>query len=108
MAWVDLESSLQWRFFQGAVQLLQERGNKVFVLVGPFNEHMLADQNKAIYSRLKDGIERWMQVNHVPYLIPAALPPECYVDASHPPAEGYALLAKMLMESPSFKALMLE
>jgi hypothetical protein len=108
MAWVDLDSSLQWRFFRGAVQLLLERGNKVFVLVGPFNEHMLTDQNKAIYGKLKDGIEAWMQANNIPYLIPAALPPECYVDASHPPAEGYALLAKTLMESPSFKALMLK
>ncbi|RPJ24338.1 MAG: hypothetical protein EHM35_16450 [Planctomycetaceae bacterium] len=108
MAWVDLEGSLQWRFFRQAVQRLQERGNKVFVLVGPFNEHMLTDQNKIAYGRLKDGIEAWMQGNHVPYLIPSALPPEFYIDASHPPAEGYALLAKTLMESPSFKALMLK
>jgi hypothetical protein len=108
MAWVDLETSLQWRFFRQAVQFLQERGNKVFVLVGPFNEHMLTDQNKLVYGRLKAGIETWMQENHIPCLIPAALPPECYVDASHPPAEGYAILAKTLMESPSFKALMLK
>jgi hypothetical protein len=108
MAWVDLESSLQWRFFRGAVQLLQERGNRVFVLVGPFNEHMLTDQNKLVYARLKDGIEAWMQANDIPHLVPAALPAECYVDASHPPAEGYALLAKTLMENPSFKALMLK
>lgn len=108
MAWVDLESSLQWQFFRRAVQLLQERGNTVFVLVGPFNEHMLTDQNKVVYGRLKQGIEAWMQKNSIPYLIPAALPPECYVDASHPPAEGYALLAKTLAESPSFKAVMLK
>jgi len=108
MAWVDLDSSLQWQFFRRAVQLLQERGNAVFVLVGPFNEHMLTDENKVTYGRLKDGIEAWMQANHVPCLVPVALPIECYVDASHPPAEGYALLAKMLMESPSFKATVLK
>ena len=108
MAWVDLEGSLQWRFFRRAVRLLQERGNNVFVLVGPFNEHMLTDQNKVIYNKLKDGIEAWMQENRIPYLIPSALPPECYVDASHPPAHGYALLAKTLMESPSFKTFMLK
>lgn len=108
MAWVDLESSLQWRFFRQAVQWLQERGNKVFVLVGPFNEHMLTDQNEVIYSKLKNGIEAWMQTNHVPHLTAAALPPECYIDASHPPAEGYALLAKTLMEDPSFKAAVLK
>lgn len=108
MAWVDLEGSLQWQFFRRAIRLLQERGNNVFVLVGPFNEHMLTDQNKIIYNRLKDGVEAWMQGNRIPYLIPSALPPECYVDASHPPAQGYALLAKTLMESSSFKTLMLK
>jgi len=106
MAWVDLEGSLQWQFFRRAVQRLQERGNSVFVLVGPFNEHMLTDQNKVVYGKLKEGIEAWLQANRIPYLIPAALPPKCYVDASHPPAEGYALLAKTLVDSPSFKAVM--
>ncbi len=108
MAWVDLESSLQWRFFRQAVRFLQERGNRVFVLVGPFNEHMLTDQSKAVYGKLKDGIEAWMEQNRVPYLIPAALPPECYIDASHPPAEGYARLAETLMGDPSFRALMMK
>ena len=108
MAWVDLESSLQWQFFRRAIQLLQERGNTVFVLVGPFNEHMLTDQNKVVYSKLKNGIEAWMQTNHVPHLVAPVLPPECYVDASHPPAEGYALLAKMLTEDPAFKAAVLK
>jgi hypothetical protein len=108
MAWVDLDGSLQWQFFRRAIRLLQERGNNVFVLVGPFNEHMLTEQNKIVYNRLKDGIEAWMQENRIPYLIPSALPPECYVDASHPPAQGYALLAKTLMDSPSFKTLMLK
>jgi hypothetical protein len=106
MAWVDLEGSLQWQFFRKAVRLLQERGNRVFVLVGPFNEHMLTDQNKIVYEKLKNGIEAWMQENHIPHLVPATLPPECYVDASHPPAEGYALLARTLMESASFQNLM--
>jgi len=108
MAWVDLESSLQWHFFRQAVQRLQERGNNVFVLVGPFNEHMLTDQNKVTYGKLKEGVEAWLQANRIPYLMPAALPPECYIDASHPPAEGYALLAKSLMDSPSFKTVMLK
>ena len=108
MAWVDLESSLQWQFFRQAVQRLQERGNNVFVLVGPFNEHMLTDQNKVTYGKLKAGVEAWLRENRIPYLIPAALPPECYIDASHPPAEGYALLARTLMDSPSFNAVMLK
>ena len=40
--WVDLKTSLQWQAFQGVVEYLKRRGNRVFVLVGPFNEHLLA------------------------------------------------------------------
>ena len=40
-SWVDLGTSLQWRLFRAAVHTLLRRGNRVFVLVGPFNEHLL-------------------------------------------------------------------
>ena len=43
--WVDLDTSLQWQAFQGVVELLQQRGNRVFVLVGPFNEHLLTPES---------------------------------------------------------------
>jgi hypothetical protein len=39
--WVDLDTSLQWQGFRRLVQILRERDNRVFVLVGPFNEHLL-------------------------------------------------------------------
>jgi len=39
--WVELEHSLQWRSFRRTIEVLRSRGNNVFVLVGPFNEHML-------------------------------------------------------------------
>ena len=33
--WVPLDESLQWRYFQRTVELLQQRGNRVFVMIGP-------------------------------------------------------------------------
>jgi hypothetical protein len=39
--WVDPDASLQWPAFQRVVEVLRRRGNRVFVLVGPFNEHMM-------------------------------------------------------------------
>jgi hypothetical protein len=102
MEWVGLDSSLQWRFFRRAVALLRQRDNRVFVLVGPFNEHLLTERSRATYAKMKDGIEAWLRENDIPYLIPPALGSESYVDASHPQAEGYALLARTLMESSTF------
>lgn len=106
-AWVELETSLQWRFFRQAVELLRVRGDTVFVLVGPFNEHMFKDESRSSYQTMKDGIETWLRQNHIAYYIPEALPSQLYHDASHPSAEGYAMLAKELFEDPSFQSVFL-
>ncbi len=42
MPWIELGSSLQWAAFERAIRVLESRGNDVLVLVGPFNEHLLA------------------------------------------------------------------
>jgi hypothetical protein len=102
LAWVDLDGSLQWRCFRRAVKILRERGNQVFVLVGPFNEHMLEDANRAVYAERKRTVEAWLRENGVPCLAPDALPSHLYADASHPLSEGYALLARRMMEDAAF------
>lgn len=106
--WVELETSLQWHFFRQTVKLLRTRANTVFVLVGPFNEHMLKTDSFNVYQDMKNKIETWLQQNNVAYYIPPPLPCEFYRDASHPIAGGYALLAKQLSENPSFKSSILD
>jgi len=96
--WVELETSLQWKFFRGTVEVLKARGNRVFVLVGPFNEHMLKGKSIEIYERMKSEIETWLLQNDVAYYMPPALPSELYCDASHPLSEGYAMLARRLFK----------
>ena len=105
--WVGLETSLQWKLFRKSVELLKARGNTVFVLVGPFNEHMFTGDSPGVYGRMKDGIESWLRQSNIPYSMPEALPSELYSDASHPLAEGYALLAKKLFENESFQSTIL-
>jgi hypothetical protein len=100
--WVELETSLQWKFFRQSVELLKGRGNKVFVLVGPFNEHMLKGDSIEIYGEIKDKIEVWLKQNNIAYYIAPVLPSELYADASHPLDKGYAMLAKQLFENKSF------
>lgn len=104
--WVELETSLQWSLFRQSVELLRERNNNVFVLVGPFNEHMLKAKSFDTYQAMKSEFENWLRQNNIAYYIPPPLPSELYRDASHPIAEGYALLAKQLNENPSFKSFM--
>ncbi len=105
LAWVELETSLQWRFFRRSIDLLRQQGNRVFVLVGPFNEHMLNDADAAAYDAIKSQAAAWLEKNKIPHFVPPPLPAEHYVDASHPIGEGYALLARQILQEPLFAAL---
>jgi hypothetical protein len=101
-AWVDLAESLQWRFFRQTVETLRRRGNRVFVVVGPFNEHMLTPESLSVYQNRKVAVAAWLTENNVPHVVAAVLPTEFYADASHPLAEGYAAMAKQLMAAEGF------
>ena len=102
--WVDLDTSLQWGAFRRLIQTLRERGNEVFVILGPFNEHMLAGESRAPYRKLRDGVAAWLAENKVPHLTPEPLPSLLYADASHPLTDGYALLAGKTLASVDFQS----
>lgn len=101
--WVALDDSLQWRSFRRAVAVLRERGNRVFVLVGPFNEHMLTEESRAVYEERKREVGRWLAGQAVPHRLAAPLPTDDYADASHPLGRGYARLADRLCASETFR-----
>jgi hypothetical protein len=126
--WVDLNTSLQWQAFQRVVQILQRRGNRVFVLVGPFNEHLLNPEIKPVtlwitgsvatpvnehllnpksyqqYQQVMVTIAAWLEAQQIPHSVPPPLPSELYGDASHPLAAGYEMLARQLLEESAFQA----
>ena len=105
LAWVSLDGSLQWQFFGRSIKLLQDRACEVFVLVGPFNEHMLNTPDAAQYDAIKRQAADWLEKHGIPYFVPESLPAQHYVDASHPIGAGYALLARQILKHPSFAAL---
>lgn len=101
--WVEPATSLQWSFFRQTIELLKARNNTVFVLVGPFNEHIMEDISRTVYQKMKSEIELWLQQNTIAYYTPPVLPRDFYHDASHPSSQGYAMLARQLFENQSFK-----
>jgi hypothetical protein len=101
--WVDLNASLQWQAFQRVVRSLRDRGNDVMVVLGPFNEHMMTEENRASYRRMREGVAAWLTQSQIKYVIPETLPSALYVDASHPLTQGYQLLAKRLFEDQVFR-----
>jgi hypothetical protein len=100
--WVDLSGSVQWAAFRRTVEILQGRGNRVFVLVGPFNEHMLKSASLATYQEMKNGVAAWLGENGIAHYVPPALPSNLYADSSHPLAAGYEQLARQLWENKAF------
>jgi hypothetical protein len=102
--WVDLRTSLQWQAFQQVVERLNARNNSVFVVLGPFNEHMLSAASLARYGTVKQTIAAWLDEKQVPYLVPPPLPSEQYGDASHPLPKGYEALARQFYKERFFRS----
>lgn len=100
--WVELESSIQWRSFRRTLEVLVERGSRVFVLVGPFNEHMLEDASREVYRQRLAAVAAWLGARSIPHFVPPALASDLYADASHPLADGYDLLARQLLATEAF------
>jgi hypothetical protein len=103
LPWVAPADSLEWSYFQRAVDLLQARGNRVFVVVGPFNEHALTKPNRQDYERIKKGLESWLQERNIPHVFPALLPSDTFADLSHPLSAGYQILARELSKNEFFR-----
>jgi hypothetical protein len=102
--WVKLDTSLQWQAFQRLVNNLRANGNDLFIILGPFNEHMIAPESLEAYRELHKGAAAWFAGQQLKFLAPESLPSNLYADASHPLTEGYELLSKRLMQNPSFRA----
>ena len=101
--WVELDRSLQWAAFKRALERLRARGNEVLVLLGPFNEHMIAQESLEGYRKLRDGAMSWLNGQGIDCILPEPLPSDLYADASHPLTDGYRLLARRVSESDGFK-----
>jgi len=100
--WVPLEESFQWASFQEAIQEVQNRGNKVFVLIGPFNPYLQTEDSLLRFGAVKRSAEKWLTQNTVEHCAPRFLPSELYADASHPLKEGYTIIAEELFRAESF------
>jgi hypothetical protein len=101
--WIDLDTSLQWRAFRRTAELLRDRGNSVFVIIGPFNEHMLTDESRERYRAMSRKVETWLDAQKTPYYAATLLPSDEYADASHPLATGYERLAADLHDDREFQ-----
>jgi len=102
--WVGPSTSLQFQGFQRMLLTLQRRENHVFVIVGPFNEHLPTDESLERYNVMKQYVRDWLTEQQVPHLMATVIESEGYGDASHPLAIGYDQLAKQIFEDAEFQS----
>ncbi len=94
LPWVEFETSLQWWAFQRLLELLESRGNDVFVIVGPLNEYVLSPDSIQKYRELLTRAENSVKEMAIPYSLLPLLPEHLYADTSHPWPQGYGILAE--------------
>lgn len=97
LPWVEPETSLQWGAFQRLARVLVSRGNRVQIIVGPLNEHMLDPDSVSTYRQILEKIETSLKKMNLDYSLLPLLPSHLYADTSHPLGEGYALLAEQIL-----------
>jgi hypothetical protein len=101
--WLTTTNSLQWKAFTRTLEKLRSRGNHVIVVLGPFNENLVAAENKPAFETLRDGIIAHLKNSSATFVSPETLPSELYADASHPLTAGYEMLARHLLENTTFQ-----
>jgi len=101
--WVDLDASLQWRSLLRSVEILRHRGNEVFVLIGPFNETMLASHAAEELQALQRAMAERLRSKGVACWIGPAQRGGHFADASHLLPVGYEALARQLLEQERFQ-----
>jgi hypothetical protein len=101
--WIDVDTSLQWQAFRATAEMLRDRGNRVFVIVGPINQHMLSDESRERYVAMTQQVESWLDANKIANYAATPLPSEEYADASHPLSAGYARLAEQVYDHAGFQ-----
>ena len=96
--WVDADTSRQWLAFRRLTALLRARGNRLLVVIGPLNDHMMDGQSLVKYRRIHERVRAWLEANGVPFYTPSLLASDLYADLSHPLDEGYQLIAREIAE----------
>jgi hypothetical protein len=99
--WPVLEGHGQWKAFERVLDLLEARQNRVMVLLGPMNEHMMSDRMRAGYLALKRKIQNKIESREILCFVAPPLKSAHYSDICHPLGAGYEELARELLKSQS-------
>lgn len=97
--WVSTAKSRQYAAFRRVIALLQQRGNRVTVVLGTVNPHMQTPGSLERYHKLRAEVKADLEKKSgIAVIDLPELESDEYADASHPLAAGYRKLAKYMVE----------
>jgi len=100
-AWADPDIDVTWTAFEQILQMLQGRGNRILVLLGPLNEHLMAPPMRERYQALKLKMAARLKTLGVRCFVASLLPETHYADLCHPLGAGYEAIAQELLREES-------
>jgi hypothetical protein len=102
---LSLDGSVQWECYLGALKLLKSRGNRVFVLLGPYNTYNLTDKSRERFFAMMAAVKKKLDELGYPYFDSTRdlLPSEEYADKSHVLKKGHGMLARAMVDDQHFQ-----
>jgi len=101
--WVLSQNSIQWAAFKRLTKKLKKDGNDVLIIVGPFNRHIMCEENQNIFDEYIEQVQKWLKENKFTTIAPKTLASNLYGDSSHPLTDGYKELAYQIANNPIYK-----
>lgn len=102
---MSLNESIQWEYFLKAIKLLKNKGNNVFVLLGPYNTYCMTDESRKRFFAMMDTVKKKLDELGYPYFDSTndLLPSEEYADNCHALKGGHIILAQALTGDVKFR-----
>jgi hypothetical protein len=99
------DGSVQWECYLEALKLLKDKGNRVFVLLGPYNTYNLTDKSRACFFSMMAAVKQKLDELGYPYFDSTRdlLPSREYADKSHMLKNGHVLLARAMVKDARFR-----
>ncbi len=102
---LDLTESIQFECFLNAIGDLREKNARVFVMIGPFNDHYLVPESRERLYALVEQAKGILNDRGVPWFdtFTVGLPSETFGDSCHLLWQGHEMLGREMANDPLFR-----
>jgi len=102
---LDPAESIQFGLFLDAVEGLKKKNTRVFIMIGPYNQHYLVPESRERLFAMVEKIKAVFDERGYQYFdtFTVGLPSDTFGDSCHLLREGHDMLAKKMAADPAFR-----